>query len=402
MAYYIHIAQTPGTPARAPSYPPRGRMDTRPTGGSDALARLEGSLRAVVSEITSEEANVAHHRQRESDARAELADLRRELDDFRTVARKISDEMFDLRASRQHQYYDRRQCRWCYTPAYERNLREQQDNEESIQAVRGRQREPHQWGQDSRRAINASERKLLTLRARQADYQRQLGNLRTQLRAAEQQAARYPGSQRSASVSIAGSSGVMPPRGTQASLPGARASTRTRSQSSGSVRSKAHSPARQSDASDTYEADAKETIQTERWNLMPPVTFVAAIFGAYGGLFQCSQADYRQAMSWASAAANRHDRVLVHQNWLTLINMLSLVRTFAGNFTASMIEQREANETLPGCGHQIYTPGRDIGHTGTAQERGTAGALQALLASLREDHLAWLQAARIRRDSSAG
>ena len=128
----------------------------------------------------------------------------------------------------------------------------------------GRQREPPQWVQDSRRAINDSERKLLTLRARQADYQRQLGNLRTQPRAAEQQAARYPGSQRSASVSIAGSSGVIPPRGTQASLPRARASTRTRSQSSGSVGSKARSPARQSHASDTYEADAKVTIQTER------------------------------------------------------------------------------------------------------------------------------------------
>lgn len=135
MAYYLHNAQTPGTPARAPSQPPRGRTYIRPTGGSDALARLEGSLRAVDSEIASEEANVAHHRQRESDARAELADLRRELDDFRTVARKISDEMFDLRASRQNQYYDRRQCRWCYTPSYDRNLREQRDNEESIRAA---------------------------------------------------------------------------------------------------------------------------------------------------------------------------------------------------------------------------------------------------------------------------
>lgn len=66
------------------------------------MARLEGSLRAVDSEIASEEANVAHHLQRESDACAELADLERALGDFRTVARKISDEMFDLRASRQN------------------------------------------------------------------------------------------------------------------------------------------------------------------------------------------------------------------------------------------------------------------------------------------------------------
>ena len=85
---------------------------------------------------------------------------------------------------------------------------------------------------------------------------------------------------------------------------------------------------------------------------MPPVTFVAATFGAYGRLFQCSQSDYQQAMSWASAAAKRLDHVLVHQNWLTLINMLSLVRTLAGSFTASMMIQRLTRHCLvPGTSY---------------------------------------------------
>ena len=325
MAYYSHNPRTPGTTAHAPSHPPRARTSSRLAGSQVPFTPLEGSLRAVVSEITSEEANIVHHRQRESDALAELADLERSLNGCRRTAREISDDMFDLRASKQHKYYDRRTRSWYYTPAHDGLLEEQQDNDGSIQAVRGRQREPRQWIRDSEAAITASQRKLITLRARQADYQRQLGNLRTQLWAAEQQAARHPGPQRSASVSIAGSSGASAPRSTQAPLLSARASTRTRSQSSGSVGSKARSPARQSDTSDTYEADANETIRQERWDRMHPVTFVAAIFGAYGRLFQCSQASYQQAMARASAAAERYDRVLVHQDWLTLINMLSLV-----------------------------------------------------------------------------
>ena len=60
---------------------------------------------------------------------------------------------------------------------------------------------------------------------------------------------------------------------------------------------------------------------------MHPVTFVAAIFGAYGNLFECTKFDYQQAMARASAAAKRYDPVLVHQDWLTLVNMLILVST---------------------------------------------------------------------------
>ena len=328
MAYYLpHRPASGRSPVRASSQAPAARTSSRPPRGNDTVTRLEGSLCTIIRDIASEEAIIVYHRQGKSDAQAELADLEASLHDFRITARSISDDMSYLRAREPHKFYDPRTSGWYYTPAYDELLREQQDNKESIQAVRGRQREPHQWIRDSEAAITASHHKLITLRARQADYQKQLGKLRTQLWAAEQQAALRPAPQRLASVSIAGSSAPIPSRGTRAPLPSPRASIRTRSQSSRSAGRSARSSAagRQPDSSKRYEAVANETIQKEKWDRMPPMTFLAAIFGAYGNLFKCSKFDYQQAMAWASAAAKRFDPVLVHQDWLTLINMLTVV-----------------------------------------------------------------------------
>ena len=155
---------------------------------SGALRRLEDEMKALAHTIASGEAEIAHYDSQMRKEVAKLANLDRSFGILRREGQSIENELRNLEGSKHHVFYDPHKRKWLYTRKYGRLLDDQGGNDRATVDAEHSHEACELRLEAAKVAGDSSHYKLIDVRNRMAECQKQWSELRTEQWAAEQRA----------------------------------------------------------------------------------------------------------------------------------------------------------------------------------------------------------------------